>query len=107
VVIIRRQFIVVNDGVNNAGLYVCFFGLTTETVQSASLSLKSIDNIQSGDSLASGVFSVGDGVLDNRLQEGLKNASGLLVDEGRDSLDTTSSCQSANGWLGDTLDVIS
>ena len=45
--------------------------LTTETVQSAALSLQSIDDIERGDGLALGVLSVGDGVTDDTLQEGL------------------------------------
>ncbi len=53
------------------------------------------------------MLGVGDGVLDNRLQERLQNTSGLLIDEGRDSLDTTSASQSSDGGLGDTLDVVS
>ena len=33
---------------------------SAETVESASLSLESVDNIESSDSLSSGMFSVGD-----------------------------------------------
>ena len=41
------------------------FHLSTKAVESASLSLKSIDHIQGGDGLALGVFGVCDGVTDN------------------------------------------
>lgn len=54
--------------------------LTTETVQSAALSLESIDDIEGGDSLSLGVFGVGDGVSDDTLKEGLQDTSSLLVD---------------------------
>lgn len=54
--------------------------LTTETVQSASLSLECVDNVEGGDSLSLGVLSVCDGISDNTLQERLENTAGLLVD---------------------------
>jgi hypothetical protein len=54
--------------------------LTTETVQSAALSLEGIDDVQRGDGLALGVLSVGDSVTDDTLKEGLQNTTGLLVD---------------------------
>jgi hypothetical protein len=54
--------------------------LTTETVQGAALSLQSVDNVERSDSLALGVLSVGDGVADNTLEEGLEYTTGLLVD---------------------------
>lgn len=59
------------------GIEVC---LTAETVQGTALALQSVDDIERRDSLALGVLSVGDGVTDNTLQEGLENTAGLLVD---------------------------
>ncbi len=53
--------------------------LTTETVESAALSLEGIDHVEGGDSLALGVLSVGDGITDNTFEEGLENTAGLLV----------------------------
>ena len=81
--------------------------LTSETVKGSALSLEGIDNIKSSDSLSSGVLSVGHSISDDVLKENLKDTTGLLVDKTRDTLDTTSSCQSSDGRLGDTLDVIS
>jgi len=49
------------------------------------------------------VLSVGDGVSDDAFEESLEDLSGVVVDEGGDSLDTSSSGQSSDGWLGDTL----
>ena len=80
--------------------------LTTESVQGASLPLQGIDNIHGGDSLPLGVLSVGDSVTDDVLQEDLEDTTGLLVDQARDTLDTTTTSQTADGGLGDTLDVI-
>ena len=81
--------------------------LTTETVQGSALSLQGVHHVQGGHGLSLGVLRVGDGVSDDVLQEGLQDGSDFLVDQGRDSLDTTSSGQSSDGRLGDTLDVIS
>jgi len=80
--------------------------LTSESVESAALTLEGIDNIHGGDSLPLGMFSVGDGITDDVLKEDLEDTSGLLVDEARDTLDTSTASQSADGGLGDTLDVI-
>ena len=54
--------------------------LSTETVESAALSLESIDNIERGDSLSLGMLGVGDSVSDDALKEGLQDTSSLLVD---------------------------
>jgi hypothetical protein len=54
--------------------------LTSESVEGTSLALEGIDDIEGCDSLALGVLSVGDGVTDDRLKEGLENSTGLLVD---------------------------
>ena len=70
------------------------------------MSLEGIDNIHGGDSLPLGVFGVGDGITDDILKEDLEDSSGLLIDEARDTLDTSTASQSADGGLGDTLDVI-
>ena len=80
--------------------------LATEAVQSAALALEGVHDVQSSDSLAAGVLGVGDGITDDVLQEDLEDTAGLLVDQARDALDTTSACQAADGGLGDALDVI-
>jgi len=54
--------------------------LTTETVKGAALTLEGVDNVEGCDSLALGVLSVGDGVTDDTLKEGLQNSTGLFVD---------------------------
>ena len=80
--------------------------LTTETVEGTALALESVDDVEGGDGLALGVLSVGDSVADDTLKEGLENTAGLLVDHGRDTLDTTTTRETADGGLGDTLDVV-
>jgi len=80
--------------------------LTAETVQGSALSLQRIDDVHGGDSLSLGVFSVCDSISDHVLKEDLEDTSGLLIDQTADTLDTASSGQSTDGWLGDTLDVI-
>ena len=70
------------------------------------MSLESIDDIEGGDGLSLGVFGVGNGVLDNVLEELSEDNSGLVIDEGADSLDTTSSGESSDSWLGDTEDGV-
>ena len=75
---------------------------SSETVKGSTLSLKSIDDIEGGDGLSLGVLGVADGISDNVLEEASEDNSGLVIDEGADSLDSTSSSESSNGWLGDT-----
>jgi hypothetical protein len=70
------------------------------------LPLQSIDDIHSGDSLPLGVLSVGDSITNDVFKENLEDTSGLLIDEARDTLDTTSASQTADSGLGDTLDVV-
>jgi hypothetical protein len=70
------------------------------------LSLEGIDNIHGSDSLPLGVFGVGDSITDDILKEDLEDSSGLFIDEARDTLDTSTASQTADGGLGDTLDVI-
>ena len=81
--------------------------LTSESVQGASLPLESIDNIHGSDGLPLGVFSVGDSVPDDVLEEHLEDTTGLLVDEAGDPLDSSPPRQTADGGLGDALDVVS
>ena len=81
--------------------------LTSESVEGSALSLQSIDDIHGGNGLPLGMFSVGDGISDDIFQEDLEDSSGFLVDQSTDSFDSSSSGQSSDGGLGDSLDVIS
>ena len=80
--------------------------LTAEAVKGTALTLESVDDVEGGDGLALGVLSVGDRVADDRLEEELENTAGLVVDQTRDTLDTTTTRKTADSGLGDTLDVV-
>ena len=81
--------------------------LTSESVEGASLPLEGIDHIHGGDGLPLGVLGVGDGIPDDVLKEHLEDTTGLLVDEARDTLDSSTARQPPDGGLGDALDVVS
>ena len=68
--------------------------------------LEGIDDIHGGDGLPLGVFGVGDGIPDDVLKEDLEDSTGLLVDESRDTLDSSTSRQTPDCGLGNALDVI-
>jgi len=80
--------------------------LTAEAVQCTSLTLEGVDDVHGCDGLPLSVLGVGDGIADHVLQEDFQHSSGLLVDQARDTLDTTSASQTPDSGLGDTLDVI-
>ena len=80
--------------------------LAAEAVEGTSLSLESVDDVHGGDGLALGVLRVSDGVADDVLEEDLQNTASLLVDETRDSLNSTTASETADSWLGNTLDII-
>ena len=67
------------------------------------MALESVDNVHGGDGLAAGVVSVGDGVTDNAFEEALEDLPAVVIDEGADPLDTSSSGKPADGGLGDAL----
>ena len=80
--------------------------LTSESVEGAALALEGIDDVEGSDGLALGVLGVGDGVTDDVLEEDLEDTAGLFVDESRDTLHTTTASETADGGLGDALDVV-
>ena len=81
--------------------------LTSESVEGAALTLQSIDDVHGSDGLSLGVLSVGDGISDDVLKEDLEDSTGLLIDETRDTLDSSTASQTPDGGLGDSLDVVS
>ena len=80
--------------------------LAAEPVEGASLALEGVDDVHGSDGLSAGVLSVGDRVPDDILEEHLQDTAGLLVNEAADTLDTTTASQTADGRLGNTLDII-
>ena len=75
--------------------------LTAEAVQGASLALQSVDDVKGSDGLPAGVLGVGDCIPDHVLQEHLEHTPGLLVDEARNTLHTSTASQTPDGGLGD------
>ena len=80
--------------------------LASEAVEGAALALEGVHDVQGRDGLAACMLRVGHGIPDDVLEEDLKHAPGLLVDEARDTLDTTTASKAADSGLGDTLDVV-
>ena len=80
--------------------------LTAETIEGTSLPLQSVDDVHGSDGPSLGVFGVGDSVTDDVLQEDLENTASLLVDEARDTLDSTTASKTTDGGLSDALDVV-
>ena len=108
VIIITFGFVLATILLHKQTIKACLImRLSSEAVESASLSLEGVDDIEGSDGLSASVLGVGDGVSDDVLQEYLEDSSGLLIDEAGDSLDTTSAGKSADSGLGDSLDVVS
>lgn len=80
--------------------------LTTKAVQCATLSFQCVHDVHSRNGFAFRMLGVGDGVSNNIFEKDFEYTSGFFVDETRNSLDTTTSCQTTDGRFGDTLDVI-
>ena len=80
--------------------------LTSESVQGASLAFQGIDDIHSGDGLPLGVLGVGDCISDHVFEENFEDTSSFFVDQSTDSFYTTTTRQTADGWLRDSLDVV-
>ena len=80
--------------------------LAAEAVEGAALALEGVDDVHGSDGFSAGVLGVGDGVTDHVLEEHLEDTAGLLVDEAGDALDATTASETADGGLGDALDVV-
>ena len=80
--------------------------LTAEAVEGAALAFKGIDHIHGSDGLPLGMLGVGDGITNDVLKEDLEDTTGLFIDETGDTFDTSTTSQTTDGRLGDTLDII-
>merc|ERR1711966_326503 len=80
--------------------------LASEAVQGAALALEGVHDVHGGDGLPASVLGVGHGITDHVLEEHLEHGAGLLVDQAGDALDATTASQTADGRLGDALDVV-
>nr|GMD18906.1 histone H4 [Ipomoea batatas] len=73
---------------------------------SPALPLEGVDDIHRRHGLPPSVLGVGHGVSDHILEEDFEDSPGLLVDEAGDTLHASSTSQTANGRLGNPLDVV-
>ena len=80
--------------------------LAAKAVEGAALALERVHDVHSRDGLPARVLGVGDRVTDDVLEEHLEDATGFLVDEAADALDTTTASQAPDGGLCDALDVV-
>jgi len=80
--------------------------LTSESVKGLSLTLQGVNHVHGGDGLAAGVLRVGDTVTDDVLQKDLENSTGLFVNETTDTLDTTTTSETTDSGLGNSLNVV-
>jgi len=81
-------------------------GLHAETVETPSRPLQSVHDIKSGNGLPFSVLGVSHRVADDVLKEDLEHTASLLVDQARNTLDTSSPCKTADRRLRDALDVV-
>jgi hypothetical protein len=71
--------------------------LLAETVEGSSVPLESVADVHHSDGLATSVLSVRDCVTQNVLAPDKEDTTGFLVDQARDTLDTTTASQTSNG----------
>ena len=71
------------------------------------MAFQGVDDVHGGDGLPLGMLCVCYGIPDHVLKEHLEYTTGFFIDEPRDSLDSSSTCKTSDGRLGDSLDVIS
>ena len=80
--------------------------LRAEAVKGLALTLEGVHDVQSGAGLPAGMLSVGDRITDDGFEEGLEDATSLLVHHTGDALDATTTSQTADCGLRDALDVV-
>ena len=80
--------------------------LTAETVQGAALTLQRVYNIKGSHGLPASVLRICDSIADDVLQENLQHRTSLFINQARDTFHTTTTSETSNGRLRNTLDVI-
>lgn len=80
--------------------------LTSLTVQRLARALERIDNVECGDRLALRVLGIGDRVTDDVLEEDLEDATSFFINQTTDTLDATTTSETTDGRLSDTLNVV-
>lgn len=77
-----------------------------KSVKRPALPLERIHHVQSSNRLPLGVLGVCHSIPDHVFQKHLEHPPGLFVDQARDTFDTTATGETADGGLGDSLDVV-
>ncbi len=77
--------------------------LSAESVKGSALSLESIDNVHGGNSFTTSVLGVGDSITNDVLEEAGEDVTDFLVDVEGDSLDSSTTGESSDCWLGDAF----
>jgi len=75
-------------------------------IKCAALSLKRAHDVHGRDGFSSGVLSVNDGVVKDVFEIRPEDIAYFVVYETRDALNTTAARETANGGLGDALNVV-
>lgn len=88
---------------NKYRIEVC---LNTETVKSTAVTLEGVDNVEGSDGLTLGVVSVLSSITNDVHEELTKDVTNAVVDQERDTLDTTTTGETTNSGLGNTLKVV-
>ena len=78
----------------------CDLDLATKAIEGPSLPLQCVHHVHCSNSLPVGMLGVSHSVPNHILEEHLQNAPSFLVNEPRDPLDPSPSCESPDGWLG-------
>merc|ERR1712070_386885 len=80
--------------------------LVAETVNRATLTFQRIDDVEGRHRLALSVLAIERRILHDLFEEHAEGATGLVVDQTRQSLHATTTRHAADGRLCDALDVL-
>ena len=79
---------------------------TTKTVKGTALTFERVDHIHGGNSLALSVLRIGDRVQDHIFQKHFQHPTSLFVDKTRNMFDASTTSQTLDSWLSNTLNVV-
>ena len=79
--------------------------LSAKTIEGFPLTLEGVDDIHGCNSPALRVVGVCDSIMDEILEEDLEDATGFLVDETRQTLDTAPTSKTADSSLRNPINV--
>lgn len=79
---------------------------TTKTVKGTALTFERVDHIHGGNSLALSMLRIGDRVPDHIFQKHFQHPTSLFIDKTRDTFDASTTSQTPDSWLSNTLNVV-